>query len=401
MKLKQTPEDFHVEELTDVVPGASGPFGFYRLEKVGWTTPDALQAVCRRWKLDARRVSYGGLKDRHAHTIQYLSIFRGPQRRLTHQGITVEHLGALTSPYTSRDIRANRFRLVLRDLSAAASEHAVQQLEDVTRDGLPNYFDDQRFGSVSPGGQFIARSMVLGEYEQALRLALAAPYEHDRAAQKREKALLRSHWGDWPTLKNELPKGHARSLVDYLVSHPSDFRGTLERLRPELRGLYLSAYQSHLWNRLLARVLEGRCRPDQLLRVKFRLGFMPVHRGLDDGQRVELAALQLPLPSARLKLDVDAPGARALEAVLREEGITLEQLRLKGFRQMFFSKGERAALCFAAGLTSAVDRDNLNSGRQKLTLSFELPRGSYATMLVKRVTAARSDAPDATVADEN
>ena len=47
MKVKQQPDDFLVEELTDVVPGV-GPFAFYRLEKSGWSTPDALAAIRRR-----------------------------------------------------------------------------------------------------------------------------------------------------------------------------------------------------------------------------------------------------------------------------------------------------------------------------------------------------------------
>src|ERR1700736_4400320 len=109
MILKQAPEDFQVEELTDVQPD-TGPFSLYRLEKQGWTTPDALQAVRRRWKLDLRRLSYGGLKDRHAWTVQFLTIFHGPRRRLTHHGISLEYLGQVPAPYTSQDIRANRFR---------------------------------------------------------------------------------------------------------------------------------------------------------------------------------------------------------------------------------------------------------------------------------------------------
>src|SRR5438552_2768338 len=103
MKLKQQPEDFQVEELTDVVPGGQGPFALYRLEKRGWTTLDALAAVRRRWKLEPRRLSYGGLKDRHAHTVQYLTVFHGPKRRLTHQGVSLEYLGQVAAPYSSRE----------------------------------------------------------------------------------------------------------------------------------------------------------------------------------------------------------------------------------------------------------------------------------------------------------
>ena len=70
MKLKQKPDDFRVEEFPSMQPGTDGTFAFYRLEKRGWTTPDALAAVRHRWKIDLRRMSFGGLKDRHAHTIQ-------------------------------------------------------------------------------------------------------------------------------------------------------------------------------------------------------------------------------------------------------------------------------------------------------------------------------------------
>src|SRR5262249_12865725 len=166
-------------------------------------------------------MSYGGLKDRHAVTSQYLTIFRGPQRNLTHQRLKVTYLGQVAEPFTSEHIRANRFRLTVRDLSARQIERALSALEEVRRQGVPNYFDDQRFGSVSSAGGdveggFVARAMIAGDFEEALRLALASLYEHDRAAQKKEKAILRAHWGDWATCKRELPRGHARSLVDYL-----------------------------------------------------------------------------------------------------------------------------------------------------------------------------------------
>src|SRR5262245_36339396 len=143
MKLKQHPDDFHVEELTDVMARARGPFAFYRLEKRGWTTPDAIQVIRRRWQIDSRRVAHGGLKDRHAHTIQYLSIFRGPRRGLTHQAVTVSYLGQVEHPYSSRDIRANRFLITLRDLGAEAADRAAAAADAARRDGVPNYFDDQ------------------------------------------------------------------------------------------------------------------------------------------------------------------------------------------------------------------------------------------------------------------
>src|SRR5262249_6680250 len=156
----------------------------------------------------------------------------------------------------------------------------------------------------------------------------------DRREQKQEKQTLAAHWGDWARCKELLPRGHARSLVDYLRVHPGDFRGAAARLRPELRGLYLSAYQSHLWNRMLALWLRQHCRPEQLHPVALRLGEVPFHRGLDPAQQQELAGLQLPLPSARLKMDEADPRAELVRAVLAEEGLGLRDLQVKGIRDL-------------------------------------------------------------------
>ncbi len=383
MKLKQQPDDFRVEELTDVAPGG-GEFALYRLDKTGWTTPDAVAAVRRRWQLDARRVSYGGLKDRHAVTAQHLTVWRGPPRDLAHERVTLTYLGRVAEPFTAAAIRANRFAVTLRSLSRGEIERAEAALTEVADAGLPNYFDDQRFGSVGDAGEFVAKEMVFGRFERALWLALAAPYEFDRADAKREKQLLRDGWGDWPKLKATLPKGHARSLVDYLVHHPTDFKGAVARLRPELQGLYLAAYQSALWNRMLAAWLGRHVPAADLASVELKLGRVPVPRRAPGG---EWEALMLPLPSARMR---PAPGeawAELAAEVLAAEGLTLQELKVKGLQKPFFSKGDRPGCVRPAGLGSTAAADDRNRGRLKLELRFDLPRGSYATMLVKRVTA--------------
>jgi tRNA pseudouridine13 synthase len=388
MKLKQSPDDFQVEELTDLEPGTGGPFAFYRLQKSGWTTPDALAALRRRWQIAPARLSYGGLKDRHAATVQYLTILHGPRRGLHHHAITVTYLGQLPAAYTSTSIRANRFRLILRDLKPGERESVAARLEQVAAQGVPNYFDDQRFGSVAGGdGEFVGRLLVRGRFEEALRLALAGPYEYDRAAQKEEKRLLNEHWGDWTRLKEALSREHARSLIDFLRVHPGDFKGAVARLRPELRGLYLSAYQSHLWNRILARWLERTCRAEQLRRVTLRLGAVPFHVGLDGNQIEALAGLRLPLPSARWKPAEGDARLVVVQSVLDEEQLTLRDLQVKGIRELFFSRGERPALCRPLGLSAEWAEDERHNGRLRLLLAFDLPPGFYATLIVKAVTA--------------
>jgi tRNA pseudouridine13 synthase len=388
MKLKQRPEDFRVEELTEAKAASAGEYSFYRLDKTGWTTPDALAAIRRRWQLDFRRLSYGGLKDRHAVTAQYLTIFRGPRRDFKQERFTLTYLGQRETAYSAQDITANRFTIAIRALSDQALSQAIHALNEVAETGLANYFDDQRFGSVGAPPEFVAKAMVQGHFERALWLALAAPYEFDRAEAKREKALLRSHWGNWPACKAALAKGHARSLMDYLVTHPTDFKGAVARLRPDLQGLYLAAYQSYLWNRMLAEWLRRHFSPEQLITIQLKLGEYPVPVKIHPARLTDWTALSLPLPSARLKPPTNAPWLTIVADVLHGEGLTLTELKIKGLQKPFFSRGERAGCVQLRNLHHSVELDELNPGRRKLILQFDLPRGSYATMLVKRITTS-------------
>lgn len=246
MKLKRLPEDFRVEELPLIRGGDHGRFAFYRLWKRGIGTLEALDAVRRRWNIPAARVHYGGLKDRHAETVQYLTILEGPNRSIREANLELEPLGLVPQAYGPAFFRGNRFRLVLRDMGDEAADRAVQGVASIDRDGLPNYFDDQRFGSVGFAGGFIAEAWLKGDHEAALKLAIVEPTISDRPDTREEKSILAEHWGHWAEAKARLPRSHARSLVTYLADHPADFRGAFARLRRDLRSIYFSAYQSFL-----------------------------------------------------------------------------------------------------------------------------------------------------------
>ena len=142
---------------------------------------------------------------------------------------------------------------------------------------------------------------------------------------------------------------------------------------------------------MLARWLQRLCRPDQLISVSLRLGEMPMHRHLDESQRSVMAGTTLPLPSARLKITPDDPQAALIEEVLAEEGFRISEMKIKKMHEPFFSKGDRPVLCLPQNLIHEGAADELHPGRQKLILSFDLSRGTYATLVVKRIQeSARS-----------
>jgi len=389
MKLKFRPDDFCVEELPLAGPSESGRYVLYRLVKTSIGTIEAVAAICHRWNLAARRVSYGGLKDRHAVTTQYLTIADGPSQSLRERNFELCPVGRSQRPYGPRDFRGNRFQIVLRALDECAVSRAAAEIEAIPGDGLPNYFDDQRFGSVGYSNQFIAHAWLRGDFQRALFLALAEPNPFDRSAVRSQKAIISDLWGQWPEAKARLERSSARSIVTYLVDHPTDFRGAFARIKRELRSLYFSAFQSHLWNLILARRIEQCSGADKRIPVEFKVGTFPFPRGLNPAELQALTERPLPLPCARMPAPV-GPMGDAAHDVLESFQLLWSDLKVKHLKDVFFSKGVRPCLVFPERLEQAVVDDEFHRGRHALRLGFELPKGSYATILVKRITDAVS-----------
>ncbi len=385
MILKRIPEDFRVEELTDVAP-AGGPFALYRLSKRWMGTPEAIAAIQQCWRIERERISLGGLKDFHAVTEQHLTIERGPRQELHQSRFDLVYLGQVARSFQSGDVAGNGFHIVLRDLDAAAVAACQTALAGLTAPGVANYFDDQRFGSVGASGQFIAEAWCRGDHERALWLALADPNDHDTPAVREDKSLLREHWGDWPACQALLAQPDCRRVVQFLADRPTDFRTAMARLPIDLRSLYVAAFQSHLWNRLLDRYLRTEFGPEQMGELPLQLGPVAFPRRLDEPQAAALAGCELPLPSARLKPE-PGPIRDLLDDTLRAFGIELRQIRIKYPRDTFFSKGYRRAVFVPHDLTHTREPDELYPGQQKLCLSFRLSRGCYATLLVKCLEA--------------
>ena len=367
MKLKQRPEDFRVEELSRLEPGTTGEFSLYRLEKSGIGTPEALRVLGREWRLDPRAIAFAGLKDRYGITGQTVSIRHGPAGNFAGKGFKLNYLGRGERPAGRGTLLGNRFRIVVRDLSGDEAKRVAARAAACADFGFPDYYDDQRFGSLrGAGGRFIAKALMAGDAESALRIAIASPSREDRSRTKRRRRLLHDQWGDFAGLTRRLDASVERRICERLAEGAS-FAEAYRILDRAIRSLHLSAYQAHIHNECLRRAI-GKGGPS--------------HPGADgpylfyEGEPGPLRERIFPLASG------EAPKDPLLDQVLAEEGVDRGQLRALGFRGGF-----RDAVAFpeevAVGLPEA---DEANPGRKSLAVSFRLGPGSYATMLMKRCT---------------
>ncbi|KPK16700.1 MAG: hypothetical protein AMJ62_04300 [Myxococcales bacterium SG8_38] len=146
---RTTSEDFEVEEVPAYLPSGTGDHVLAFIEKRGITTKDAVQVLCERVGVDPKGAGWAGLKDKHAVTRQWVSFFgAAPEavRRASTENVQV--LEAAPHPHKLRTghLRANRFRIRLREIDTTriGDLHAV--LDAIEKRGLPNYYGEQRFG---------------------------------------------------------------------------------------------------------------------------------------------------------------------------------------------------------------------------------------------------------------
>ncbi len=381
MKLKTRPEDFVVDESADFTPDPAGAHFVYELTKRSVATLEALSILARRNKLRATELSAAGLKDKHGLTRQLFSSARPLKSDTGDERLELRFVGKARAPLTAAIILGNRFRIVMRNLSPAEQAVLAANAEEIQQAGVPNYYDNQRFGGIAHGQGFIAKALARGDCEEAVRLHLAAPHRKQSMRDKTNRRLAIEHWGDWATLYDRMTRSPERALVAYLQEHPGDWAGCFERITPALRTLFVAAYQSFLFNRVLTSVIAAACPEHEWLHN--RSGELAFHRRLP---AQDLRELELPLLGASTRLAEYPAVGTHVEAVLALEGVSLEQLRLAGLQRTRFKAASRKALMTPGGFKMELPQaDDLNEGRAKVTVCFDLPRGSFATIVTRRL----------------
>jgi tRNA pseudouridine13 synthase len=148
-RIRAEPEDFVVEELPLYPAAGEGGHTFLFVEKRLRTTEEVARTLARQAGVAARDVGYAGRKDRVAVTRQWFSVpLLDPEtaRGLSIAGARV--LEAARHPHKLRTghLRANRFEILLREVSPSHREHIEAAVERVRARGFPNRFGPQRFG---------------------------------------------------------------------------------------------------------------------------------------------------------------------------------------------------------------------------------------------------------------
>ncbi|NMJ76858.1 tRNA pseudouridine(13) synthase TruD [Nanohaloarchaea archaeon] len=361
-ELKEQVKDFVVKELASHETG-EGDHMVVQLRKQNMTTLEAIGKLSNMLHISRDRIGYAGNKDKRAVSEQYISI-QGVSEEDVNQIFTDEfdlevigegnHIGL-------GNLDANRFEIAIRDLGLPIEDVRNRTLEIIDQlDGkFPNYFGDQRFGSARPITHQVGRHILRGEFEEAVWTYIAKPYDSEyKSIRKTREILWESR--DPEDAAEKFPESYRyeKTLLYHLNKNEEDYKGALKRLPEGLQELFIHAYQSWIFNRVLSELLEDEW-------------FDPEY--------------EIPLVGFKTDLKDNRP-ENMIEDILDEEGVSQEDFRLQEFPELRSEGSFRRAFAdFRNFEILDIDEDDLNMAQNKMRVKFDLPKGCYATVLLREI----------------
>lgn len=392
-RIRSTPEDFRVDEIPlEQKGGTTGPFLICSLEKTNWELQHAVKEIAKRLGISHRRIGWAGTKDRNAITRQRISIYNVTAEQVAAvrlKDIILEPVGHANEALSLGDLQGNRFDLIIRDFDSSDLKKAVHTITQTIADGVPNYFGLQRFGVIRPLTHRVGEWILRGDYEQAVVTYIGKEYPGEPEPIKAIRSAYFTTRDPGPALRDlPLHLAYERAMLHHLYSHPNDYEGALRELPPKLLSLFISAFQSYLFNCALSqRFDDGYTLIDPVAgdRLLFLNGRTDTVTGTNSN------AVSIHIRRGRCSIAIFMPGKQkpesknpvddVTEALLATHNITAEDFnRASRFVQTKFDGAYRPI-----SLKTAIESSTTNNS---LRLKFTLPPGHYATTVCREFMKA-------------
>ena len=378
-RLKAAPEDFIVEEIPLYLPSGQGQHVYVQIEKAGLSTPAAIRKIAQALGISPRLIGYAGLKDAQAVTRQTLSIDKiTPEavQALDLPNITILDVNRHQNKLKPGHLSGNRFKIKVRDVAETALSQAEATLAELTRKGIPNFFDAQRFGNRGNTGR-LGALIIRNDAAEFVAEFLGRPQTHETVAIQAARRLVdEEQWAEalavWPPSFTD-----ERRTLEAIVKTDGDLGVAFKVLDKRTKTFFISAFQAELFNQLLVDRLDS---IDQL--EDGDIAYIH-HKGA--AFLVESAAVEQPRaddfeisPSGpifgtKTLLAHGQPGQRE-QAVLEQHDLVLDDFTVPGLK----IRGARRPYRFQLKNPEVWWEDGL-------MLTFELPAGSYATRVMAEV----------------
>lgn len=404
-KLKASPEDFVVTEISDKPPEhRAGEFTIASVTVRNWETNRLIKILAGTLGISKRRIGFAGTKDKRAVTTQLMS-FRCPMedvKNISIKDIKIKELYNSNRELTIGDLFGNDFKIKVTNIQLDQSE-AESRAKDVidqllSTGGFPNFFGIQRFGSVRPITHLIGMNILRRDFQKAVMTYVGNPLpgEPEQSREPRERLVKEM---DFREALDYYPKTFTfeRAMINHMAHHPDDWSGALDVLPDNLRMMFVHAYQSYIFNKVLSeRIQRGISLSDPLpgdLIIPLNKKNLPDHyryievNGSNQAEMKKLIDKGLGFISGIIMgKDIRYAGGEMGEIERRISGIhgivhddyniyEVDGLTSKGIR--------REVLSPIFDLKWKIS--STNDSTSQMELMFTLFRGTYATSLMREI----------------
>jgi len=392
--LKQRPEDFLVDEQPQYQPVGEGEHIYMLVQKRGFSTVEMLAILARHFGVPRGAVGYAGLKDKHAVTRQVVSVHT-PGRTwkdfpvFRHDQIEILWADMHVNKLRPGHLRGNRFSVKVRGVSPTDVVRAKAILERLKTVGVPNRVGEQRFGLLG-NNHHVGRAIVTGDNEGAVRALLGPCERHPEVNAQARAAFVEGRYREAITL---YPAGaRTEMIVLNALAHGMDARAALRRIDAVVVRYYISAFQSAVLNAVLdERVAEGSlgmlAAGDVALKHINQAAFT-VDQGVanDPATAARLASFEIsptgPMWGANMLRGSGETDVKEVAALARV-GVTPDHLLAFDADAPGMLEGKRRAL--RVPLIDPEVEGGLDEHGPYIRCAFELPRGSFATVVMREV----------------
>jgi len=401
-KLRSIPEDFIVKEVSSYPPKKEdGRFAIADVTARNWETNILVRELSDRLHMSRDRVSFAGTKDKRAQTTRLMSfynVFIDDLSKVKIKDVVIENIYRSDRPIKLGDLIGNRFEIVIRKIDQDIKLEQIQEIVSVilNNDGFPNFYGVQRFGIVRPITHIVGKYIVRDDFEKAVMSYIANPIggEGEDNYSLRERLQKTYNFSEaLASYPNEL--NFEKAILNNLVVNPKDFVGALKQLPNNLLTMFVYAYQSHLFNRILSERIRRGFPLDKAIVgdvvLPLRNGAIDENGIVATKNNIEKVNAQISKGKAfvgGLLFGYDSEFAKGEMGEIEHKIIDKEKLNPKDFvipelPNLSSSGSRRPISASVKNLEFKLNDDELNKNNFALTLKFELQKGSYATSLLR------------------
>jgi len=391
-KLRFAAEDFIVEEIPLHSSGGTGPYLVCRLTKKNWEHQHAIKEIAKRLGISHRRIGWAGTKDRRAVTAQLISIYRVAPEMVENvrlKDITLEVVRQQNTQISLGDLQGNWFDIIIREAAVPGLAERVEKITGDVATGIPNYYGIQRFGAVRPVTHLVGERILTGDYEGAVVTYIQKTFPLETGTSRQ----VRTEFGTTRDPEAALRKfpvslGYERAMLQYLHNNPDDYAGALQELPPKLLSMFVSAFQSYLFNEGLSRRIEqgySLVEPQPGDRLIFTNG----KEDVVSSKNQQTAAQHI--SRGRCGIAIFMPGKGRFSPSSDSEHYMNRLLEERGIRaENFLQVSVFVRTKFEGALRPISLHTNVGTGIEdtSVRLQFTLPPGHYATTVAREYMKA-------------